>query len=496
MHLSSNEKFASSLVLTVSNLINTGYTNDLKTGYIKEKIDSEFEKAERTLKEDINLSNSVGSMAAVYANIGPHFHSEVINGVVSNPQGHGLAAEYANDLADKVKHPFRNVTRIGQNNAKNGADRIVGNVKIQTKYLSSARNSVNNAFDRKENGGLYRYKGMQLEVSKDQYNDAIELMKRKISEGKVEGHTNPKDAYRIIRKGSVTWTESKLIAKGGNLTSLKYDALDGVIQTLPVVGISFVIMFAQAKWSGANTKDAALMAAKQGTKVLVMGTIIYAGAQQIAKLLTARLAAQAGRKIAAELIAKRAGMIISFGIVLAPNIFNTLTGRISAQQLLKSTLIVGGGFLGGVGASAGAGALLGSFVPGAGNAVGAVIGAGAVIIGGIAGTIGSKKILDNFIEDDRVEMFAQLKEEYLDVVMSISLTDSEFSKVQELVFDKSLQSKLKDMFKADKKIGSRAYARENIVEMAIEGVIQQRTSIEDIEIIDGISNLPNKFASV
>ena len=43
--------------------------------------------------------------------------------------------------------------------------------------------------------------------------------------------------------------------------------------------------------------------------------------------------------------------------------------------------------------------------------IGAFAGA---IIGGIAGGIGAKAIADQFIEDDRVEMFAQLKEEFID----------------------------------------------------------------------------------
>lgn len=494
LHIDGNEQYAQALVRTITSLINTGYTNDIETGFIKEKMQSEFDKYEKSLMTTQGaIAESIGAMGAVYANVDSHFHEEVLNGVVNNPQGHGFAAEYANDLIDKVKHPFLKVQRVGQDNAKDGADRVVGSIRIQTKYLSSASNSVNDAFKSKADGGEYRYGGMQLEVPKDQYNKAIELMKGKIVEGKVPGHSNPKDAYKIVRKGHVTWTESKLIAKGGNLTSLKYDALDGVVQTLPVAGISFAIVFAQAKWSGAETKDAAVMAAKVGTKTLVMGTVVYAGSQQIAKIMTARIASQTGKKIMAETVAKRSGMVISFGIVMAPNVFNSLTGRISSQQLLKNTLVAGGGFLAAVGASAGAGALLGSVIPGAGNVVGTVVGAVAGVAGGIAGTVGSKKVLDHFIQDDRIEMFAQLKEEYIDIVMSISLTDAEFTEIQEIVFNKLLESKLKDMYKARNDLGSRRYARENIVEDAVEQIIKQRSKIDESELIEGVEIATKEF---
>lgn len=495
LHMDGNEQYAQALVRTITLLINTGYTNDIETGFIKEKMQAEFDKYEKDFMTPGAIAQSIGAMGAIYSNVEPHFHEEVINMVVNSPQGHGFAAEYANNLIDTVKHPFLKVQRVGQDNAKDGADRVVGSTRIQTKYLSSARNSVNDAFRPKVDGGEYRYGGMQLEVPKDQYNEAIELMKRKIADGKVPGHSDPKDAYKIIRKGHVTWTESKLIAKGGNLTSLKYDALDGVVQTLPVAGISFAIVFAQAKWSGAETKDAAVMAAKAGTKTLVMGTVVYAGSQQIAKMMTARIAAQTGKKIMAETVAKRSGMVISFGIVLVPNILNSLTGRISSQQLLKNTLVAGGGFLAAVGASAGAGALLGSVIPGAGNVVGTVVGAAAGVAGGIAGTVGSKKILDHFIQDDRIEMFAQLKEEYIDIVMSISLTDDEFTEIQEIVFNKSLESKLKDMYKASNDSGSRRYARENIVEDAVEQIIKQRSKIDESELIEGVKIVNKEFVA-
>ena len=364
----------------------------------------------------------------------------------------------------------------------NGADRVVGDQLIQTKYYSNARNTVNSAFDKKVDGGQYKYSGMQLEVPKDQYNEAIKVMQQRIAEGKVPNHTNPEDAYKIIRKGNITYNESKLITQGGNITSIKYDVLDGAVQSLPVVGISFAIVFAQAKWSGMDTKNAAILAVKAGMKTLVIGTVVYAGSQQFAKLMTAKIAEQAGKKILAETIAKNFGLVFSFSIIIAPNIFDSLRGRISKQQLLKNTLIAGSGFAAGMAA----GAVGGSIVPGVGNIVGAVA-------GGIAGSIISKKILDNFLPDDRVEMFAQLKEEYIDVVMSMNLSEDEFNKIQEMIFNKQLESRLKDMFQHRKEIDSRLYAREKIIEVAVIEVISAREKITDNDILEAISLATNEY---
>ena len=95
------------------------------------------------------------------------------------------------------------------------------------------------------------------------------------------------------------------------------------------------------------------------------------------------------------------------------------------------------------------------------------------------------------VENDRIEMFAQLKEEFIDVTMSMSISPSEFEKIQTMVFNKSLESKLKNMFKhrAD---GRRLYARENIVEAAILVVIKERPKIYDEDVINGVVQLSYK----
>ena len=276
-------------------LIASGYTNDLQV----ENLNSQLLKIG---KKNINSSNfvkgtQIGVVSWIFLNVGDKLHKSQINAMVNAPSGHGHAAEYANNLIDKIKYPFKYVRQTGQDNAKNGADRMVGNQKIQTKYYARASGTVNSAFEPKSDGGMYRYKGMQLEVPKDQYDKAVELFEEKIRQGKVEGVNNPAEAKNIIRKGHITYNEAKLIAKGGNLTSIKFDAIDGAINSLPGVGISFVIVFSQAKWSGAETKDAALMAGKAGLRTLAMGTSIYVASQQFAKIFTKQINDYFGKKL-------------------------------------------------------------------------------------------------------------------------------------------------------------------------------------------------------
>ena len=457
-------------------LIASGYTNDLQV----ENLNSQLLKIGKKNTNSTNFvkGTQIGVVSWFFLKTRTVFKNIQLNRIINNDKGgHGFAAEYANNTIDKLRYPFKKVELVGQGNELNGADRRVGNQLIQTKYYGNARESVNAAFD--SNNGMYKYKGMQLEVPREQYDRALEIFAEKIRQGKVEGVTNPNEARNYIRKGYITRKEAENIAKSKIVTSMKYDALDGAINSLPGASISFVIVFAQAKWSGVETKKAALMAGEQGFWTLVMGTFIYAGSQQFAKRFTTQISDYFGKKVTAEVVARRAAPVISFAIIMGPDIFETLVGRISSQQLLKNAAVAGGGML----AGAGAGALGGTLAGPLGAAVGAAVGA---IAGGIVGGFGVKLIADQFIEDDRVEMFAQLKEEFIDLVMIISLSQEEFNRIQEGVFNDHLEGLLKDMFQ--RKEGSRNYAKE-FVESRVQSVIKDRKQVELKEIIEAIEVL-------
>ena len=184
----------------------------------------------------------------------------------------GYSAEDANALKDRLQG--KKVKEVGRNNAKNGADRISDGVYIQTKYYDTANKTVNAAFD---NNG-YRYyqdgKPMKLEVPKEQYDQAVKLMREKIANGEVAGVTNPDEAANIVLKGHVTFKQAQNIAKAGNIDSLLFDAQSSIVSTTSAFGISFVINFAVLKYKNISTEDAIKISFIEGLKT---GSITFFG---------------------------------------------------------------------------------------------------------------------------------------------------------------------------------------------------------------------------
>lgn len=184
----------------------------------------------------------------------------------------GYSAEDANALKDRLQG--KKVKEVGRNNAKNGADRISDGVYIQTKYYDTANKTVNAAF----NNNGYRYyqdgKPMKLEVPKEQYDQAVKLMREKIANGEVAGVTNPDEAANIVLKGHVTFKQAQNIAKAGNIDSLLFDAQSSIVSTTSTFGISFVINFAVLKYKNISTEDAIKISFIEGLKT---GSITFFG---------------------------------------------------------------------------------------------------------------------------------------------------------------------------------------------------------------------------
>lgn len=134
--------------------------------------------------EDKKQKKSVGAEAAcnVYGNIS---NAATNYGVdkFSTPRGHGFAAERANHLYD-ILHGKDSVI-AGDNNAKNGADRIVDCVNIQSKYCKTGAKCINECFE----NDRFRYfnadgSPMQIEVPLDKYDDAVKAMAERIKKGR------------------------------------------------------------------------------------------------------------------------------------------------------------------------------------------------------------------------------------------------------------------------------------------------------------------------
>lgn len=337
-------------------------------------------------------------------------------------QGHGFAAEDANALHDKWHG--KSVDKVGMDNALNGADRVVNGVEIQTKYCANASDSVGAAFK----NGSYRYRGMKLEVPRDQYDEAVRLMRGRIAGGEVPGVTDPNMADQIVIKGHYTYDEAVRIAKAGNLDSIKFDVRAQAVACTFACGLSLAVTYFTAKSNGMSHADALKVAAKQAAKsgvtTLLTGTAAQqllrtqvgrnfaaivtkaikpaveaamrteAGKQVITKTATAIAGKQVGSIAAKQVVTKalRTNAVVSGVVFVGTTIPDTvklcqgkITGREFAENTTANAAGVGGGWAG-----ASAGAAIGSLIcPGIGTAIGSIIGG---LGGGIGASLGVKKV--------------------------------------------------------------------------------------------------------
>lgn len=201
-------------------------------------IDSEF-ATELATEDDTAVKAAAVAAAATINSNGEVFVEQ--RAAVNNPAGHGELAEEANSIIDRLQGHQAEI--LGRDNAKNGPDRSVDGVLIQTKYYKTARGSLEACFD--PSSHQYRYLAedrtpMQLEVPKDQYEQVLRGFEKKISQGKVPGVSDPRDAEKIVRKGKLTYDQAVNLAKPGTADSLKYDAATGAVTCSCAFGLSFL----------------------------------------------------------------------------------------------------------------------------------------------------------------------------------------------------------------------------------------------------------------
>jgi hypothetical protein len=340
-------------------------------------------------------------------------------------QGHGFAAEDANALWDKMHG--KTVDKVGLDNSLNGPDRISNGVMIQTKYHADASKSVASAFE----NGKYRYGSMKLEVPRDQYDDAIRLMRNRIANGEVSGVTDPKMAEQIVIKGHYTYDEAVRIAKAGNLDSIKFDIQTQAVACAFACGLSFSVTYCTAKAKGMShteaLKVASIQAAKSGGATMISGVaaqqllrtqvgrnfaaatkavrpVVCAamntevGKQMVTKTASVIAGKQVAGAAAANVVTKalRTNAVVSSVVFVGttiPDAVKLCRGKISGQEFAENTTSNAAG-VGGGWAGASAGAALGSVIcPGIGTAIGGIIGG---IGGGIGASLGVRKVFSWF----------------------------------------------------------------------------------------------------
>ena len=425
--------------------------------------------------------------------------------------GHGWAAERGNNLIDNLKGFFKkqHSTVIGDNNAKNGADRVTtyadgSRLLIQTKYYSTAARSISACFD--ENG--FRYidhvegKPMAIEVPADQYEAALEYMKHRIANGEVPGVTDVDNAVEIVKKGNLTYQQAKHIAKAGTVESILYDSAHACVTAGTSMGISAAVSFAVNLWNGEPVETAIKESILQGLQTGGTSFIISVLSSQVAKsgLNTAMIPASRvvvhalGPKVSAVIVnafrpagsaiygaaamqsaAKllRGNVItstVTFVVLSAGDVADIIQGSISWKQLAKnvSTTAVGvtGGALGWLG-----GAALGSAIlPGAGTVVGIIVSVAA----GWGANEGAKAVADMIAEDDADEMIRIIEEEFAVVASEYFLDEEEVNKSVTNLQSLITAEMLKQMYQYR---NHTSFARQ-MIEMAIDPVVAERAYVD------------------
>lgn len=409
--------------------------------------------------------------------------------------GHGIYAEEAGAILDKLSGEQSTV--VGRDNAKNGPDKIVDASPIQCKYCKTAYASVKSCFKNDAATGTktFRYYDltgnmMKVEVPADQYAQAIEYMKTRISEGQVPGVTDPNIAFDIIRKGKLTYNQALNLAKAGTIESITFDVATGAVNCLSAFGISSLVAFAQTFWVTKDYKKAAKSALYTGLQVYGMafaGGIIASQisrtglaaslnplATEISKSISPKMAQEiinafralagkraiygaAAQKSFAKFLSSTAiTQGIMFLVFSVPDTYKVIAGKTSGSQYWKSMTSLLASFAGSIAASTAAGAILGKTVgEKVDKKVGAAIGLGAGVFGGaVCGA--TVKGVGNLIHEDDAVITARLfnavlmnmfidnmlsGEEQDAVVKTLDADEKQLRKLQQLILKSKSQEK-------------------------------------------------------
>lgn len=422
-------------------------------------------------------------------------------------RGHGFAAERANHLFDKLTGKRAYI--IGDDNTKDGADRLVDGTYIQSKYCNSASKSIQECFE----NGRYRYMNadgtpMQVEVPSDQYEGAVQAMENRIRRGEVPGVSDPAEAKNIVRKGNFTYEQAKNIAKFGTVESLTYDAVNGAIIGTTTFGVTAVMNLAVALWQGKSFEEALEIAVSSGLKVggVTFATAVLAGQMTKAGMLASfnviseKAIEFIGPKAAAHLVnAFRSGTniygaaamksaqkmvgsnivtgIASVVVLSTFDIVNIFEGRISAGQFVKNILNTSAAVAGGTAgwtAGAAAGAAVGSVIPVIGTAIGGFLGGlCGSFIGGSVASEAATCVTNELIADDAEEMIAIIEDVFKDLAFDYLLNAKEADLIVAELQDEITADSLQDMYAS---YNRSAYARRILVPL-IESVVCRRSKV-------------------
>lgn len=396
-------------------------------------------------ENDKRVSSAAVDIADVYAD----------NIKLNARQGHGFAAEKANNLYDEFSGKDAKI--IGDDNKKDGADRVVDGQYIQTKYCQDASTCISESFRE----GRYRYINsdgtpMQLEVPPELYEEVVEKFREKIKNGEVPNVTDPNEANNIVRKGYFTREQAINIAKFGTVESLTFDAVNGIKLSSKAMCLTSLIVFATSCWSGKSKLEALEVACFHGLCVGGISFITHMVTSQvgktgvdvamrgmtikISKLLPTDLKSfiseaargESQKKLAGnaltnhfdKLLRSNAVAIAATTVVLSIDdffdLFNKhISGKQAFKNIAKTSITVSGGALGVfiVGGIKG----LPAGIPGA------IITSCAALIGATIAKKINKHTIDKLIDDDLISITTLIEHAFCNLSNSYILSVEEFT---------------------------------------------------------------------
>lgn len=415
------------------------------------------------------------------------------------PRGHGFAAERANHHIDQLLG--RRPEMVGTDNAKNGADRLVNGVQIQSKYCATGARCISECFD---GNGKFRYmsngKPMQIEVPKDLYESAVQSMGDRIRNGQVPGVTDPAEASNLVRKGHVTYKQALRIAKVGSIEGLTFDAVRGIQLAGSAAGISAVFSFVNSKRNGEDQETALKNATQTGLQV--------GGVAWVTSILTAQVGRTGLEKglrsstdFAVRQLAPKTTHFLASGLrggkpiygvaatshlskVLRGNIVTTgvtvlvitgvdavkmMRGQLTGAQLMKNSVVTVGSTAAGTAAALWVAPLAIASGPLGWLAL-AVVG---TVAGGIAGKA-SKVAMDQMIRDDGQKLQEILEAVVGEETENFFLNEKEFKDVIARIPDR-IKDHTRDILTAN---DPKKHALEAVILPLIEEIVAKRPRIK------------------
>lgn len=481
--------------------------------YIKSRVEEAQNKfAKQQQFKDIQKAAELGGVTESLSRDANVAFNE-IKGYMNGKRSGGYTAEYGNNAFDRITgKDVKNAAQelVNGHQKKNGADRIVNGINIQTKYYKSASESIGAAFEHKQakylndDGTM-----MQIEVPRDQYENAVQLMRKRIQDGQVPKETNPDNAPKYVRKGWFTYFQANNIAIAGTVEGLSVDVAQGITCSLPGAGITAAITFATAVWDGKDLKEAAKVCAFSSLKVIGKSTATYVLTMQLSRSKIwdifaantktkdqiiksvgtfnnpiAKTANDLAGGISSSALAKTGvgkavgldkmtgqkliGGTVTAVVMFGPDVLKAVQGNISGTQLLKNSVVSGAGLVG---------SAIGTAIP---------IPFVGTAIGGAAGSFVAKKLLDNYVEDDMVAMYRILREEFLDIVMVFHFNKDESDYIiQAILLRKDIPAILQNMFQSGQ---PKDYA-DAMINAVIQKVLSQRPKITRAMMEEGVESL-------